>query len=297
MQIACLGWDAVKTTQIQERNRDKYRTLQVDVLRIKTAAIKPGEDEVLHFVHMDDISKCYVFIMFYYLVMNDEDAPDKNKMFPSWYHLTKNNEQETDSKVAHAFSQHWKCLSNIASNYVKNRGTGMYSKDIEDVFDEYNLEELPQNKSVHDGKRVGVQTLGDSGLMPQDIIARSGWLVKNFNTFFDYWVKTKTSMVKTGKVLGGWSYSGADQETSGKPPSMSNIKTNKESVQPFVDSLLGRYTFLSKDVKELLVANGIRFYKAFVELLMKEPGQKYSERYTLHLNHSFVKEVSVVCRF
>ncbi len=72
---------------------------------------------------------------------------------------------------------------------------------LQTLFRNYNFKDLPKKtKSVHDGKRIGVQLLGDSGLRAQDVIAkennileieRAGWFVKHFNTFFDYWWERK----------------------------------------------------------------------------------------------------------
>ncbi len=102
-------------------------------------------------------------------------------------------------------------------------------------------------------------------------------------------------MVTTGKALGGWPNHQAGSPsfgTAGCPPSLESIGSNKENVQKFVDHLLGQYTFLSKDIKHLLVANGVRFYKPFVEFLTHEPSGKYKDVHRLNENHTFVSVVS-----
>ena len=110
-------------------------------------------------------------------------------------------------------------------------------------------------------------------LCMKDMVARAGWLVKTFHSFFDYWNGTKRSMVKTGKALAGWCAGNAESGyTSGKPLSLSHITSDEEKVDGFVSSLLGHKTLLDRDVKRLLVANGLRFYDDFVMFLGKDPG-------------------------
>ena len=122
----------------------------------------------------------------------------------------------------------------------------------------------------------------------QDIIAHAGWVVKNFHTFFDYWVCTHESMLKSGRAMYGW-----PKDKGGNPPKLSSIITSKGKVHAFVDNLLGRHENISVDVKQLLVANALRFYPDFIKLLMDDPTGKYENENDILTKHPFVNRVRI----
>ena len=116
-------------------------------------------------------------------------------------------------------------------------------------------------RSAHCGKNFGIDILGNVMFLPiQDIFAHSGWIVKNFNTFFDYWTGTMKSLKRSGKALGGWNVTGGGNVVSGGiSPTLDAIKNcNRDSLMKFRDTLLG-IDILLDSVKNLLLANGLRF--------------------------------------
>ena len=57
---------------------------------------------------------------------------------------------------------------------------------------------------AHGAKKFGLQKLGDSlSINVQDFSMRGGWALKSCNTFFDYWVGSFLSSVRTGKCMSG----------------------------------------------------------------------------------------------
>ena len=61
------------------------------------------------------------------------------------------------------------------------------------------------NVQAHGAKKLGIQTLGNLlTINIQDISMRGGWALKAFNTFFDYWVGSLPSSVRSGKMIAGW---------------------------------------------------------------------------------------------
>ena len=63
-------------------------------------------------------------------------------------------------------------------------------------------------------------------------------------------------MMKSGRVMYGW-----PQDDGGIPPKLENIKTyqtDQGKIRKFVNELLGKHTELGRDMKNLLVANGMR---------------------------------------
>ena len=124
----------------------------------------------------------------------------------------------------------------------------------------------------------------------QHTSVRVGWELKTFNTFFDYWKGTMLSMRKSGKVLAGWTSGNDDSShTSGCPPTLDSIsKSDKAKVSLFVKTLLGDHKHIKAGVKELLVANMMRFWNDFLAIIEEDP----EGRYHAVRDHCFVGKVS-----
>ena len=54
-EISCLAWPNAVPTIIKESDGSSYTTLQLNVKRLKTAAVSPKPDETIHFVHHDSL--------------------------------------------------------------------------------------------------------------------------------------------------------------------------------------------------------------------------------------------------
>ena len=220
-----------------------------------------------------------MFVMFYYLVMLD--APCSEYIFPEWQSTVSFGKKGTKSTVSDKFRNTWSKIYRIAKEYCDNAKS---SEVIDNSIELHGLKKMAPKRGAHCGKKYGIQTIGDSNLCPQDIIGRAGWVVKNFHTFFDYWVCTHESMVKSGRAIYDWPV-----DDGGIPPTMDSIKTSREKINPFVSNLLGRHVRVNEEVKYMLVANGLRFYNNFREILANEPLGTYEK--DVSSKHKFCNQV------
>lgn len=97
-------------------------------------------------------------------------------------------------------------------------------------------------------------------------------------------------MMKSGRVMYGW-----PQDDGGIPPKLENIKTyqtDQGKIRKFVNELLGKHTELGRDMKNLLVANGMRFFDDYIKLMLDEPSHMYSNLHDLLEKDVFVNKVS-----
>ena len=119
------------------------------------------------------------------------------------------------------------------------------------------------------------------------MIGRCGWVLKTFHTFFDYWTDTKKSMTKSGRAMYDWPIN-----DGGMPPSLLHITTSKHKISAFVKALLGE-TLICEEMKYLFVANGLRFFSDFANILKKEPNGKYDTLDKMKANNTFVFKVGL----
>ena len=92
--------------------------------------------------------------------------------------------------------------------------------------------------------------------------------------------------------MAGWTDGDNDSIfTSGCPPNLNDIVTEKEKVNRFVDILLGQFPDVKPSVKRMLIANVIRFWNEFVGIIRNEE----KGRYINISNHPFVQKVRLMC--
>ena len=292
-EISCLAWPNAVPTVIKESDGSSYTTLQLNVKRLKTAAVSPKPDETIHFVHRDSLLDDYLFSMLYHLVVSEpvsdqtagSNGDTRNSlMFPLWAGRVSNaGGSQTESTVSKAFREQWKWIHSIASAHCSNFNEQLPA-DLDDpilmqaaeTLDEYFIGMFQLENGIHCGKKRCLQIMGDSYLPPQHLMGRAGWALKTFNTFFDYWVTSKSSMTKSGKVLSGWKVGESVLDfASAVPPTFATSELTKVQIDVFVSSLIGDNDYVHPELKLLLVANAMRWYKEFIELLEKEPSQRY----------------------
>ena len=264
---------------VTDKGVSRMETLIIRVRRIKTKT----ESDLTHFVHSGEVLKCYSFNLLYYLVLQSTGMETNSKMYPSWANKVNIDASGSNSKVSDMFKKTWEKMARLASNYIQDLKT----QNIDfDAAIKYDLENIGASKGVHCGKKFGVQKLDDSNLTPQDLISRCGWLVKTLHSFFDYWTCTKASMEKSGRAINDWPHL-----CGGFPPTMESINTSKSKVKPFVDCLMGRHIGLPLNVRYYLVANGIRFFDEFLNVLHDEPLGKYKTLEDKKTKNMFVNKV------
>ena len=100
-------------------------------------------------------------------------------------------------------------------------------------------------------------------------------------------------MIKSGRAISGWYRKSNNIESGGgNPPNLKDITTQKEKVSEFMIVLFEHHK-LSDKVKNILLANGMRFFQKFLCFLQREPKGKYDTKEKIKSNHPFVRIVSL----
>jgi len=87
-------------------------------------------------------------------------------------------------------------------------------------------------------------------------------------------------------------------DDGGIPPtfdSISDKKTMRPKLRKLVKELLGHHEGIDDDLKDLLVANGIRFFNDYLQVLEDEPLGKFKDKGLDHkkTNDMFVNKVRI----
>lgn len=272
--------------QVTEKNYVKFSTLATNITRLKTQVSNNSElERIINYVHIDDFKSCYLFSIFYHLVMDDSSKSESDYVFSNWSnYIVKpdNGKIVIDNRLARPFQNVWKYLQSVAKEHLQE---AVPDEGLEDVCLEFYFDKFVAEKATgkaHGGKNSGIEVLGDSDLSPQHISARAGWMMKSFHTFFDYWHGSLKSIKKSGKIMAGWVGEGTDSEyTAGAPPTMNATKLSTAETNMFMNVMLG-HVALNRGVKDLLVAVGVMFYDDFVAHLRKHPNKLYDGEQNLH---------------
>ena len=88
----------------------------------------------------------------------------------------------------------------------------------------------------HSLKRHAVEKLQEH-LSPHTFVDRCGFIVKNLHTMFDYFQNSAHQDEKSALILANWLYQVDSVIQGGIAPDASAIKTAKEKVRVFVDTL------------------------------------------------------------
>lgn len=122
----------------------------------------PDETSILHFPHRTSVLKCWMFSLFYYLVLKTE--PTSDQMFPLFSDTVKFGEKGTESKVSDKFRKCWAGIYKLAREYMHEDND---PEKLHEAMTLYGIEMLAAAKGCHAPKKKGVQELGDSNLAPQ----------------------------------------------------------------------------------------------------------------------------------
>ena len=102
------------------------------------------------------------------------------------------------------------------------------------------IHEISKKIGAHGANKYGIQKLGDLlTTSVQDISMRGGWALKSFNTFFDYWVGSFASSVRTGKCMSGWTTMNGQTYHGGYPPDLNDITHEMNRVEDFCSGTYG----------------------------------------------------------
>ena len=231
-----------------------------------------GEQNLVHFVHRDSLFHDYIFTLGYYLALQPDG--DLTDVFPGFKPFALDDEGKSDSKIADAFKRKWKLLFDIIQKYLYTDPNE--ADTVNRNIDLFCLSGVAASLAAHGAKKLGIQTMGDIMSMTiQDISMRGGWALKSFNTFFDYWVGSYASSVRSGKALAGWINRAENGYHGGSPPSMDDIDTDKDKVERFVNEVLGHHKHVNVPMQRFLVANLLRHWDELIKALQQEPKGKW----------------------
>ena len=73
-------------------------------------------------------------------------------------------------------------------------------------------------------------------------------------------------MAKSGRVINGWK-----GDSGAVPPKTQSIKTSKSKVRTFIDCLMKHTQVKDQDMQDLMVANFLRFYSDFIQIMKHKP--------------------------
>lgn len=315
-EIVILQWQHARITEQAEDLGYMNPVLEIDVNRLKTATeCKNQSEKLYHYTHAKTFHDSLIFNMFFHKCMMQyymTDDMDSTYMFPEWEKLVVREEGKVRSNCTSKFKQSWDHvlqqvirygnqvddLLQKVENRVRNEGTEDFFPSEDELRELKRLFAFEKKiKSSHAMKNLGVSRLSDDIFLPvQDFMAHCGWALKNLNTFFDYWNGSKKSMIRCGKSLAGWSLSSDGRNyVGGLSPSLLSIDANPGTVDKFRDTLLGNSKYLDNDVKDLLLADGLRWYKPFLKFLMTDPFTLYKSEEDVLAKHPFGAAITLAC--
>ena len=148
---------------------------------------------MIHYINKDLLFDDCIFSLGYYLILQaDGEISD---MLPSYMHNVVDTESNSNSKITEAFEKKWQTLYEMAQNNISdiNELVG-----IIDGLNTFSIGDISKILVVHGAKKIGIHNLGDLlSINIQDIPMRGRWALKSFNNFFDYWVGSFPSSVRT----------------------------------------------------------------------------------------------------
>ena len=99
--------------------------------------------------------------------------------------------------------------------------------------------------------------------------------VNNVQYFFDYWAGSLPSIVRTGKLIAWWRHPKGQGIHGDNPPTLKDVCTGGYPAFKFSRMMLGRHKYLSKDVRDFIVANMLRHWTEIELLIQSEPYWKF----------------------
>ena len=182
---------------------------------------------MVHYIAKESFFDDYIFSIGYYLTLQGNGQ--NPNMFPSYKDSVLDGDALSNSRVALSFERAWVAIYATAQEYLE---------DIEELgsileaMNTFSVNEISQKLVAHGAKKYGIQKLGDLlTCSVQDISMRGGWALKTFNTFFDYWVGSFASSVRTGKCMSGWTTQVEQGYHGGYPPDLNDITIEKKKSQ------------------------------------------------------------------
>ena len=205
--------------------------------------------------HRKSFLQCIYFSLFYRIVMLGDDG---DYIFPEFANKAANqSESKSDSKVSSLWSSYF---SDIYQSFVC-------------LSHKLNTK-LTSHCHKKGASQLMAETPAVSGLAQ---IFRTGWEVRGFHSIFDYIVGSTVMQQQAGKAISGWTAKIGDTTVGGQPPSLRDIHTSPDLLEPFVAHVFIHDTSNGwhPTIRELLVASMLRHYDDFCALLQQEPENRF----------------------
>ena len=237
------------TRQVTEGHKE-YETLHVFLKRHKTHK----EQDMSIFAHKQFWHQCFFFSLMYRILTLQDADPYMLPLFAG-----KANATDGKGQVASKVASHW---------------TTIYKKLLL-IYETINLLaiSLSAGLSSHSQKKGANQDM--SGILSVSGLAqifRSGWQIRGVHSLLEYVVGDQVMQDQAGKALAGWTTSYGNDVIGGEPPNLEDITTERDQLTEFVNQVFAHDpTNWDQGVKELLVANFIRFYDEFIGDLCLNP--------------------------
>ena len=156
----------------------------------------------MHFVAKETLFEDYPWTLGYYLTLQSNQAEEF--IFPTFEEAVVDVNDQSDSQVSQVFARAYQLLHSVCeAYYVDPEEENLIKASLDEFF--INDMKEKDNVQAHGAKKLGIQTLGNLlTINIQDISMRGGWALKAFNTFFDYWVGSLPSSVRSRKMIAGW---------------------------------------------------------------------------------------------
>ena len=163
-------------------------------------------------------------------------------------------------------------ISNVR-NFVKTNLRNFEIISSLDFCEKHEKVKTPNEKlTAHCARKYTINLLAEmSGMEPHKIAFRVGMTTQNVHTFFDYVFNNSNFDKETGKKISGWSHAFDGKLFGGYPASLDDIKTDRSMIKPFLRCIFGHHDNLDDDIKEMLFASVLRFYKELVTFVRNEP--------------------------
>lgn len=202
--------------------------------------------------------------MAYHLVMVDTSAGDF--LFPTFgAAAVKESLEKVDSQVSKLWSDIFAVIVDLYEAYTEEGG------------EDSDLGPLNVKLGAHNGKKGANAIMSDSPAAGFPQIDRSGWVLQQAHTIFDYVYGTVKMDTKSAKVLAGWLLEIQGYIFGGYPPEPKHLTETVEKFGPFVSNLFINATDFSRPLLELLAMSVLLRYDDVVEDIKKEPRGRFND--------------------
>jgi hypothetical protein len=274
-EMAALTWANLLTTTIKEQHSNPYSVLQLDFFRDKTST----QNAYCIFPDRDSVLNDFAFILSYFLTLSKHST---DKLLPNFnVKLSVDKNGKTDStKVSSCFTALIMKLFKLADEYLQ-------CEDEDDKMDSYQFDKLNKNIRSHAGRKSTMNVLAESAVPYYVWVHRTGLLVRNITTLFDYLTQSLRTDIASGKTLAGWTYSLQNEIYGGVPPTL-NCLDNPAEAKNAACILFGHHIAhgLNVEVAYLLFASVLLNIDKFQAVVKDEPRNKFANQ-----KHPFVSSV------